>query len=200
MHDETPSVELGKLGESAGTEPAWVGDVLHFWFRELSESQWWEQDEAIDALVRERFLALHARLSAHHASERFTTSRQLLAAVIVLDQFSRHLFRRTARAYASDPLARRIARCAVDAKLDSSLTALERQFLYLPFQHSEDAADQRLSVQLFESIGNEGWTRDAIEHREIVERFGRFPHRNAVLGRESTVEEDELLKAPASWF
>ena len=185
--------------ESDNNEPAWVDDVLHFWFQELSEAQWWKHDDAVDTQIRDRFLELHARLTAH-ADDGLATPRSLLAAVIVLDQFSRNLFRRTARAFAADPIARRLVRIAIERGFDSSLTALERQFLYLPFEHSEEAADQRLSVELFNVLGNEEWTRFAIEHKEIIDRFGRFPHRNAVLGRRSTVEEAQLLKARASWF
>ena len=185
--------------QSESTEPAWVDEVLRFWFEQLSEAQWWEQDDAVDAQIHDRFLALHERLTPQ-VDYSLNTPRSLLAAVIVLDQFSRNLFRRTPRAYAADPIARRLARSAIERGFDSSLTVLERQFLYLPFEHSEDGADQQLSVELFTALGNDEWTRFAIEHKRVIDRFGRFPHRNAVLGRRSTPDEVELLKASAKWF
>jgi len=185
--------------QSESAEPAWVDEVLRFWFEQLSEAQWWEQDDAVDAQIHDRFLALHERLTPQ-VDYSLNTPRSLLAAVIVLDQFSRNLFRRTPRAYAADPIARRLARSAIERGFDSSLTVLERQFLYLPFEHSEDGADQQLSVELFTALGNDEWTRFAIEHKRVIDRFGRFPHRNAVLGRRSTPDEVELLKASAKWF
>ena len=201
MSDElkTQLLDLDGVAESEGNEPAWVDDILRFWFQELSESQWWQQDDAVDARIRERFGALHEHLSAQ-ANNVFTASRALLATIIVLDQFSRHIFRHTPLAYAADPMARRIARFALEQRLDSGLSVAERLFLYLPFQHSEDAADQQLSVQLFESIGKQEWIQDAVEHRQIIDRYGRFPHRNAVLGRESTPDEIEALRARGTWF
>jgi len=185
--------------QSESAEPAWVDEVLRFWFEQLSEAQWWEQDDAVDAQIHDRFLALHERLTPQ-VDYSLNTPRSLLAAVIVLDQFSRNLFRRTPRAYAADPIARRLARSAIERGFDSSLTVLERQFLYLPFEHSEDGADQQLSVELFTALGNDEWTRFAIEHKRVIDRFGRFPHRNAVLGRRSTPDEVELLKASVNWF
>jgi len=185
--------------QSESTEPAWVDEVLRFWFEQLSEAQWWEQDDAVDAQIHDRFLALHERLTPQ-VDYSLNTPRSLLAAVIVLDQFSRNLFRRTPRAYAADPIARRLARSAIERGFDSSLTVLERQFLYLPFEHSEDGADQQLSVELFTALGNDEWTRFAIEHKRVIDRFGRFPHRNAVLGRRSTPDETEALKARVGWF
>jgi len=185
--------------QSESAEPAWVDEVLRFWFEQLSEAQWWEQDDAVDAQIHDRFLALHERLTPQ-VDYSLNTPRSLLAAVIVLDQFSRNLFRRTPRAYAADPIARRLARSAIERSIDSSLTSQERLFLYLPFEHSEDAADQQLSVELFTALGNDEWTRYAIEHNEVIDRYGRFPHRNAVLGRASTPEEEQYLREPGAGF
>jgi len=201
MHDDptTSSLNCGQAAEPEGAEPAWVEHVLHFWFGEVSERHWWQQDDGVDAHIRQHFLPLHERLAAQSANS-FTTPRMLLAAAIVLDQFSRHIFRRTPRAYATDPAARAIARSAIEQGIDSIFNADERQFLYLPFQHSEDAGDQQLSVHLFQKLGNPEWMRFAVEHKEIIDRYGRFPHRNCVLGRQSTAEEAELLKKKASWF
>ena len=177
----------------------WVEQVIRYWFEELQPAAWFRKDTRIDDAIRERFGVLHDEV-AQILPPQLTTARECLAAVIVLDQFSRNLFRRTPRAYAADPIARRLARSAIERSFDSSLTSLERQFLYLPFEHSEDAADQQLSVELFKALGNDEWTRFAIEHKEVIDRFGRFPHRNAVLGRRSTPDEIELLKARVSWF
>ena len=128
--------------ESHNAEPAWIGDVLRFWLGELPHANWFKKDDAVDAEIRVRFIGLHARLLAEdgHGLE---TPRAMLAAVIVLDQFSRNIFRNDARAYAADPIARRIARSVIDQGLDATLAAQEKRFLYLPFEHSEDARDQR---------------------------------------------------------
>lgn len=190
---------FGTHSTSDAAEPAWVGEVLHFWFDELGEAHWFAKSGDVDARIRDRFLALHANIVTHDGVG-VTTSRALLAAVIVLDQFSRNLFRGTARAFAADALARRIARSAIELGFDDAMTAPERMFLYLPFEHSEDRTDQALSVELFTRLGNEDWTRYAIAHKVIIDRFGRFPHRNAVLDRASSTDELALLQRPLGWF
>jgi uncharacterized protein (DUF924 family) len=177
----------------------WVGDVLDFWFIEIGEARWFAKDEAVDAEIRGRFLARHEYVLANDG-DGIKGSRPLLAAVILLDQFSRNMFRGSPRAFASDPLARRLAREAIAQRYDTTMTAHERNFLYLPFEHSEDREDQALAVTLITRLGNEYWTRYALAHQAIIEQFGRFPHRNAVLGRASTPEELELLKDPMGSF
>jgi uncharacterized protein (DUF924 family) len=179
--------------------PNWVTEVLHFWFDELGEACWFTKSARTDALIRERFLGLHERLVADAGSD-CSTRHQLLAAVIVLDQFSRNLFRDTPRAYAADPIARRLARSAIAQTFDHAMTAPERSFLYLPFEHSEDRADQALSVELFAQLGNAEWTRYALAHQAIIDRFGRFPHRNAILERHSSADELESLRQQEDWF
>jgi uncharacterized protein (DUF924 family) len=183
----------------AAAEPAWVGEVLRFWFEELREDDWFAKDHHLDERIRARFLPLYEELAACEARG-IATPRELLAAVIALDQFPRNMFRDSARAYAADPIARRLARSAVDRELDRDMTDDERMFLYLPFEHSEDRADQALSVELFSRLGNDNWTRYARAHQEIIDRFGRFPHRNAVLGRESTPAELARLREPMGKF
>jgi len=181
-------------------EPNWENEVLHFWFDELGEARWFARSAPTDALIRKRFLGLHERLAADEGID-CTTRRQLLAAIIVLDQFSRNLFRDTPRAYAADPMARRLARSAIAQGFDDAMTAEERLFLYLPFEHSEDRADQALAVELITRLDNAEWTRDAIAHRAIIDRFGRFPHRNAILNRHSSADEVALLQYyPEAWF
>jgi uncharacterized protein (DUF924 family) len=180
-------------------EPGWVGEILHFWFEELGAARWFTQSDHTDALIRKRFLGLHERLAAGDGVDR-TTGRPLLAAVIVLDQFSRNLFRETPRAFAADPIARQLARSAIAQGLDDAMRVQERLFLYLPFEHSEDRADQALSVELIARCGNAEWTSYALAHKAIIDRFGRFPHRNAILDRQSTADEVERLKRREDWF
>jgi uncharacterized protein (DUF924 family) len=183
-----------------GSEPAWVGDVLRFWFEELREKEWFEHDRGLDDRIRERFLPLHARLAQDEQVRDSPSPRELLAGIIVLDQFSRNMFRGTPKAYAADALARRLARMAVFRRYDRGMSKTERMFIYLPFEHSEDRDDQALSVRLFEQLGNENWSSYARAHKSIIDDFGRFPHRNAILGRESTPEELERLRQPMSSF
>jgi uncharacterized protein (DUF924 family) len=180
-------------------EPAWVGEVLHFWFDELEAAQWFAKSDAIDAQIRGRFLALHGRVAAGDASIAMT-QRPLLAAVIVLDQFSRNLFRGTPRAFAADPIARQLSRAAVKQRFDDAMNEQERLFLYMPFEHSEDRKDQALAVELIARLGNEEWTRDAIAHKTIIDQFGRFPHRNAILNRHSSQDEVTFLQKPQAWW
>jgi uncharacterized protein (DUF924 family) len=184
-------------GESEDAEAAWVDEVHRFWFGELSDADWFNSDDNIDARIRDRFLPLLERL-VEQGGRASATPRAMLAAVIVLDQFSRNVFRGNPRAYAADPIARRVAKAAIEQGFDTAMTAPERMFLYLPFQHSEDAEDQLLSVNLCKALGNDDWTGYAVAHKAIIDRFGRFPHRNAILGRPSTLEEIEFLQTPAS--
>jgi uncharacterized protein (DUF924 family) len=185
---------------SSGIEPEWATEVLPFWFEEPEVvAHWFRKGEDIDGRIRDRFLALYERIMAHAEAVPMAL-RPLLAAVIVLDQFSRHLFRGTARAFEADPVARRLARTAIERRLDVAMNDQERLFIYLPFQHSEALEDQALGVELIARLGNEEWTGDAIEHKEIIVRFGRFPHRNAVLNRQSSADELALLRQPKNWF
>jgi len=199
-------------------EPAWVAQVLDFWFVELGPSDWWGGDAALDARIRERFGALHdvlhARLAegpteppggsatpAHdEASVAPAAPRELLAAVLVLDQFSRQIHRGDGRAFDSDAAARRIAREAVDAHLDQAFAPAHRLFFYLPFEHSETLADQDRAVAFIEALADAGWTDFAHRHRALIARFGRFPHRNAILGRDSTPEELAALAESGNSF
>jgi uncharacterized protein (DUF924 family) len=189
----------GEQSTGSGAEPTWVADVLQFWFAELGQADWFAARADLDARIRERFLSLHTRLAADGALS-VDTQRPLLAAVIVLDQFSRNIYRGTPRAFAADPLARRLSRAAVARSLDAGLTKQERMFLYLPFEHSESRDDQALAVELIGRLGNEEWTRFASEHKAMVDRFGRFPHRNAILGRTSSPEELAALQERAEWW
>jgi uncharacterized protein (DUF924 family) len=183
----------------SAAEPSWVGETLRFWFEEVGADRWFAKSDDTDALIRERFLRLHQRLAAADGVDR-TAGRSLLAAVIVLDQFSRNMFRNSPRAYAADPMARQLARSAIAQGLDEVMTARERLFLYLPFEHSEERADQALAVELIARLGNADWTRDALAHKALIDQFGRFPHRNAILDRRSSADELKILSRPEDWF
>ena len=188
----------GAHSSGDSVEPAWVTEVLDFWFKELCETDWYAKSDGIDAQIRSRFLSVHEWLVARDGGVA-ATPRALLAAVIVLDQFSRNLFRGTARAFATDPIARRLSRAALSHGFDTAMKEQERLFLYMPFEHSEDREDQVLAVELIARLGNEAWTRYAIAHKVMIERFGRFPHRNAILNRPSSADEDVLLQQPPEW-
>ena len=182
----------------AGTE--WAYGVLKFWFEETRPTQWFEKDERFDAEVRRRFLALHEALAKQPAASLLIDAQTVLAAVIVLDQMPRNMFRGTARAFATDGKALRIADAAVVQGFDRDLTKDGRMFLYLPFEHAESPEVQARSVALMAGLSDPALTRWAEVHKTIVDRFGRFPHRNAALGRPSTPEEIEFLKQPGSTF
>jgi len=178
----------------------WVDDVLRFWFKEAGPKQWFAKDAAFDADLRRRFLALHERVAAEPVQALLADGRTALAAIVVLDQMSRNMFRSSPRAFATDAKALELADAAVAAGLDRGLTKDERQFLYLPFEHAESREVQARAVSLMAQLGDPEATRYAEMHKVIIDRFGRFPHRNAVLGRPSTQEEAEFLTQPDSSF
>jgi uncharacterized protein (DUF924 family) len=187
------------LSPPAG-EPTWVADVLRYWLEELTLDQCFQKSDEIDAVIRARFGALNERLAAAEGAIRTEAPRELVAAIIVFDQFSRNLHRGSARAFATDPIALRLARAAISDGLDQAMSKRERIFVYLPFEHSESVADQEQSVALFAELGDADLDKYALAHKVIIDRFGRFPHRNAALGRESTPEEIAFLKQPMSSF
>jgi uncharacterized protein (DUF924 family) len=177
--------------------PGWVEDVIHFWFEELGETRWFAKSHEIDAQIRDRFLQLHEQLAGQRDLG-VSAPRAILAAIIVLDQFSRNLFRGDARAFSADPIARQLSRAAVAQGFDTKMkNREEKYFLYLPFEHSEDREDQALAHALIQKLGNEIWTRFADTHMMVIERFGRFPHRNKALNRLSTADELAFLKEGA---
>ena len=167
-------------------------EVVGFW-RDAGYQKWFARDDAFDAQFRLRFEAAHFA-AAHGEYEAWMNSAEgALALQILLDQFPRNCFRGNAHSYATDGLARQYARRSVGAGLDLQVEPALRMFLYLPFEHSETLADQDRSVELFASIGNAELDKYAKLHRDLIVRFGRFPHRNAALGRESTQEEIDYL-------
>ena len=171
-----------------------ITDVLHFWFEEIQPETWFRRDPELDAVIRRRFLILHGALKAENIEKLNTNPRSALASVIVFDQFPRNMFRDAPEAFATDPQARRLATAAIEARFDEQLDPHGRQFLYMPFMHSEDRGDQERSMVLFESLALAEPLASAKAHKDIVDRFGRFPHRNAVLGRVSTPAEIEFVK------
>ena len=178
----------------------WVEEVLGFWFEELQPADWFTKSDATDATIRTRFLDLHTKVSAVPVAAVTSSAREALAAVIVLDQFPRNLFRGDARSFATDAQALAISQAAIAAGLDQGLTVDEGVFLYLPLEHSENLADQDRAVELITALGNDNYTQYAIAHRDVIKRFGRFPHRNAVLARQSTEQEQAYLAEPGSGF
>jgi len=172
----------------------WVDDILSFWFDEVGPENWFKSTKELDGTIRRRFGALHGRLAASPPEEMAEDARAALAAIILFDQFPRNIYRGTAQAFSTDDLALQISRDALDKKFDEKLPPEHRQFLYMPFQHSEVSADQEQAVMLFKALGNEEGLRYAIEHRDIIQQFGRFPHRNRALGRASTPEELAFLE------
>jgi len=171
-------------------------EVLKFWF-ERDRKAWFEKNPAFDEEIRQRFLPAYELGATGMLDSWKQAPASCLALVVLLDQFPRNMFRGTARAFAADPLALEAARTILDRGWDKAMTPDERVFAYLPFEHSEALQDQKLSLKLFEGNPNFEWAR---KHWEIIRRFGRFPHRNAALGRESTPEEIEFLKQPGSGF
>jgi uncharacterized protein (DUF924 family) len=186
-----------RLALTVGHDAAMTAqDVLDFWFG-ADRKAWFEKNPAFDAEIRSRFLPLYERAAAGALQAWREDPTSCLALVILLDQFPRNMFRGSARAFAADALAREAARTIVERGWDKSLSPDERTFVYLPFEHSEALEDQELAMRLFEGNPNFEWAR---KHWEIIRRFGRFPHRNAALGRESTPEEIAFLKEPGSNF
>ena len=169
---------------------AQTAEVLRFWFEESTPKQHFAKDPGFDATIRDKFLALYEDLAAN-GSDRFRGSAEgILAAIIVLDQFSRNMFRDDPRAFAEDAQARALTKHAIDTGFDMEVPEERRSFVYMPLMHSENLADHDLSLKVFEALGSEDGLKYAIAHRDIIARFGHYPHRNAVLGRESTPEEE----------
>jgi uncharacterized protein (DUF924 family) len=174
--------------------------VLDFWFEEIEQAYWWKKDDAFDALLVERFAQTHTSACRCELFEWRTHPGGRLAEVIVLDQFSRNMFRDTALAFAHDAMALTLSQEAVACGADQVLTPSQRCFLYMPFMHSESLQIHEIAVELFRSSGNPGNLDFELKHKKIIEQFGRYPHRNKVLGRQSTAEEIEFLNHSGSSF
>jgi uncharacterized protein (DUF924 family) len=161
---------------------AWQDEVLGYWFG-LDREQWWKADPALDSEVKERFLALWETQRGNVPQAFLGSARDAVAAVILFDQFPRNMFRSHADQFSTDKLALAVAKGAVERRLDEAMSPAELGFLYMPFQHSEDLDDQNRSVALFTALGDDYQLGYARKHHDVIARFGRFPHRNAILGR-----------------
>jgi uncharacterized protein (DUF924 family) len=191
---------MSAIGDSAVQQmiDARAAEILGFWFDEHAKD-WFVKNPAFDVEIRSRFVELHAAAAAGQLAHWADEGRSCLALTILLDQLPRNMFRGEARAFATDALARAAARAILDREWDKPMTQSEQMFAYLPFEHSESLDDQNLACELMKDFDAEQ-LRYAVRHREIIERFGRFPHRNSILGRQSTAAEIEFLRQPGSAF
>lgn len=176
-------------------------DVLNFWFEELKPNQWFQKNSNLDQMITNRFSDLHQKASRSELDSWRETIEGRLAEVLVLDQFSRNMFRESPKAFAQDPLALALSQEAIRTSLHLTiLSQQQRVFLYMPFMHSEALSIHEVAVNLFSEKGMEFNLEYEVRHKDIIERFGRFPHRNQILGRVSTPEEIEFLKRPGGGF
>lgn len=173
-------------------------EILKFWFEEISSSQWWAKDEKFDKLIVDQFSDVHSKAIRCELFEWRQTTDGRLAEIIVLDQFSRNMFRESALSFAYDPLALALSQEAVSVGADCKLNPSQRHFLYMPFMHSESLEIHEIAMELFRKSGNQDHLNFEIKHRDIIQKFGRYPHRNKILGRVST--EDEVIFLISSRF
>ncbi len=183
----------------AAPQRRWAAELLHYWFHVLHPRDWFAADARVDAALRRRFERELSALRARPAAEFLSDRRTALAAVLLFDQLPRNLYRGTARAFACDRLARSIAREALRRGWDAGMPAAEKQLLGLPLMHSERIADQRRCLRFYARLGPRFGLPFARAHHRMIARFGRFPHRNAVLGRPSTPSERSAVEAGFSW-
>ncbi len=175
-------------------------DIIQFWFEEIEPKNWWIKDEAFDAMIRDRFLSTHQQAMQGELYQWRTTPLGRLAEIIVLDQFSRNMFRGEPESFASDALALCLAQTAIESEAQKSLKGKQISFLYMPFMHSESKSIHKIAEKLFsepEVLGNKEFE---LKHKAIIDKFGRYPHRNEILGRISTEQELEFLNQPNSSF
>ncbi len=175
-------------------------DVLQFWFEEIDSRYWWKKDVQFDQLISDRFGETHKQAACCELSHWRNSANGRLAEVIILDQFSRNIFRDLPQAFSQDPLALALAQEAIANNADVALEEKERGFLYMPFMHSESLAIHETAEGLYKALENQSTYEFELKHKAIIEKFRRYPHRNAILGRESTREELDFLKQPGSSF
>jgi len=174
--------------------------VLKFWFEELTPAQWWKKNDELDDLIRSRFATVYSQASLGELYQWRDSSRGRLAEIIILDQFSRNMFRGLDQSFACDNMALALSQEAVRIGADKQLTDVERSFLYMPYMHSESVIIHEVAVTLFNEIGLPESIKSEQEHFDIIKRFGRYPHRNQLLWRESTEEEMDFLEQPGAGF
>jgi uncharacterized protein (DUF924 family) len=174
--------------------------IIDFWFVEIAPKDWWIKSIDFDRMIADRFQEIH---KAAHAGELFWWRQYplgRLAEIIVLDQFSRNMFRDKPESFMCDPIAIALSMVAIDAQADKGMTPDQKGFLYMPMMHSESLLIHEYAESFFSQEGCESYARSAKRHKEIIQQFGRYPHRNHILGRESSAEEIEFLKQPGSSF
>lgn len=188
--------------QQISTHSEFVGpqDILDFWFHEIDESLWFEQSDEFDDMLRKRFTNVYNDVREGKMAHWRETPEGRLAEILVLDQFSRNIFRGSAQAFTGDEMALQLAREAISLNVDEKLPIEQRAFLYMPYMHSEDQKIHEYAVLLFAQNGLEEHLKFEKLHKRIIERFGRYPHRNQLLGRKSTAAEKEFLKQPNSSF
>ena len=194
QHQDTAAAEGAPQGKACPTTAA---EVVTFW-RDAGPSRWFARSEAFDRDCETRFLAAHHAAARREMESWLADAEGALALLILLDQIPRNVFRDSAHAYATDPLARHYAQRAIEAGFDRAVEPALQVFFYLPFEHAEDMDDQRRSLELHGRLAGDDADHWARLHLEIIERFGRFPHRNAVLGRTTTAEEQAFLDGGGS--
>jgi uncharacterized protein (DUF924 family) len=177
-----------------------LNQVLSFWFEESSAADWWKKDNTFDLLISNRFKDLHRQASLGELFVNRHTAQNCLAEIIVLDQFSRNIYRNLPASFAQDGMALVLAQEAVAKGFDLLLNATQRSFLYMPFMHSESLAVHEYAVTLFSQLGNQNMLDFELKHKAIIEKFGRYPHRNHILNRSSSPEELEFLTQEGSGF
>ena len=191
---------MTELRPAGALAPDWWKPFLDFWFGTLKRADWFARSDDVDRVLAERFGATYEQIARATLDVARMSEHEVLAAVIALDQIPRNIFRGTPRSFGTDAKALAVTDAAVARGHDKSLGLHERLFLYLPLEHSEDLSDQERAVDLISALGDAEYTRYAIAHRAIILRFGRFPHRNAILDRTSTPEEIAFLAEPGSSF
>jgi len=175
-------------------------DILHFWFEEIEPKQIWIKDPDFDQLIINRFSEVYAKATRCELYEWRKHPEGRLAEIIVLDQFSRNMFRDSAQAFAFDSLALCLAQQAIAVEDDQKIETSRRGFMYLPFMHSESREIHQQALKIYQEFGEQGSLEFEIKHKVIIDKFGRYPHRNKALGRESTQDEIQFLTQPGSGF
>lgn len=177
-----------------------IDTILNFWFKETDHSQWFKKDSGFDELIRERFMNIHRQAKSCELYHWRVTPSGRLAEIIILDQFSRNMFRGQKEAFENDQLALVLAQEAVAQGDDTRVPPVQKSFFYLPYMHSESIIIHRAAEKLYRQPGLESNLEWELKHKEIIDRFGRYPHRNSILGRESTDKELAFLQQPGSGF
>ena len=175
-------------------------EIISFWFNEIEPKQWWQKSEEFDTLIENRFGTIHIQAISGELFQWRETSVGSLAEIIILDQFSRNMFRDKPESFAYDAMALTLSQVAISKGFDTELSQAQCVFMYMPFMHSESQLIHEEAVKLFTALGVESNLEFEYKHKTIIDRFGRYPHRNAILGRQSTEEEIEFLKQPNSSF